>query len=100
MRLLLPWHIVYPSYVIFVSSSEIVPFLEDVEKEDGVLEFKLFRQKDDPTWILAYEEYRDEEAFEKHRNSQHVDNFVEVLIESVAKDVFRGFWEEIAAIKR
>ncbi len=85
---------------ISLLEKEMVPFLEEVAKEDGVLEFKFFKHKDDPTWFLAYEVYRDEEAFEKHRKSQHVDKFVEVMMESFAEEGIRGFWEEIASIQR
>jgi quinol monooxygenase YgiN len=78
----------------------MIPFLEEVAKEEGVLEFKFLRHKDDPTWFLAYEVYQDQEAFERHRKSQHVDKFVEDLMESVAEEGIRGFWEEIASIQR
>ena len=78
----------------------MVPFLDEVSKEDGVLEFKIFRHKEDPTWFLFYEAYQDQEAFEKHRKTKHVDRFVEVMMESSAGEGIRGFWEEIASIPR
>jgi len=78
----------------------MVPFLAEVSKEEGVLDFKILKHTDDPTWFLFYEVYQDKEAFEKHRKSPHVDSFVEVLLESSAGEGVRGFWEEVGSIQR
>jgi len=75
-------------------------FMKEVAKEEGVLDFKFYWHKEEPTWFLAHEVYKDEEAFEKHRKTQHVDDFIEVLMASADEDVIRGFWEEFASINR
>lgn len=76
----------------------LIPLLDGVSTEDGTLDFKVFRQNDEPTRYLFYETYRDQEAFDYHCNTEYLNNFVKVLEDSLAEDPIRGFWEEVASI--
>ena len=67
-------------------------------KEDGIGDFKVFRHSDEPLWYLFYETYRDQEALDAHYKTSHLDAFAEVLEESIADGVIKGFWEEVASI--
>ncbi|MCK5673456.1 MAG: antibiotic biosynthesis monooxygenase [Spirochaetales bacterium] len=75
----------------------LIPFLKGVSTEDGILDFKVFRQNDEPTRYLFYETYRNQEAFDIHRKTEHVDEFYEVMMDSFAEDPIKGFWEEVAS---
>ena len=76
----------------------LIPFLEGVSTEDGIFDFKVFRQNDEPTRYLFYETYRNQEAFDYHRNTDHVNDLYKVLEDSLAEDPIKGFWEEVASI--
>jgi autoinducer 2-degrading protein len=69
---------------VLVVSARIKPeqrgrFLEAIEEnavssvrdEGGCLRFDVVRDNDDPHHYLLYEVYRDEEAFQAHRDSDH-----------------------------
>lgn len=45
-------------------------------KESGNLRYDLFQNPSSPQMILIYEEYKDAEAIEAHRMSEHFQNIV------------------------
>ena len=76
----------------------LIPLLDGVSTEDGTLDFKVFRQNDEPTRYLFYETYRDQEALDYHRTTEYREDFIKVLEDSMAEDPIEGFWEEVASI--
>ena len=69
---------------VLVVSAKVKPeqrgrFLEAIEEnavssvrdEGGCLRFDVVRDNDDPHHYLLYEVYRDEEAFQAHRDTDH-----------------------------
>jgi len=73
----------------------IFAFHTDNMKERKTL---VFRQKDETTRYLFYETYRNKEAFDYHQNTEHVNDYYKVMIDSLAEDPIKGFWEEVASI--
>ena len=45
--------------------------------EPGCLEFSVYREIDDPRAFLLYERYTDEEAFQAHRRTPHLEGIIE-----------------------
>jgi quinol monooxygenase YgiN len=45
-------------------------------QEPGCIEFSVYRDKSDPRTFVLYEVYKDEQAFEEHRNSEHFKRLV------------------------
>jgi len=75
----------------------LIPLLDGVSTEEGTLDFKVFKQNDEPTRYLFYETYRDQEALDIHFNTEHLDDFVKVLEDCLVEDPIRGFWELVAS---
>lgn len=47
----------------------------NTRKEPGCLRYDLLQDVEDPNKFLFIEEYRDEEAFQAHRNMPYMDSF-------------------------
>ncbi|MCD8185949.1 MAG: antibiotic biosynthesis monooxygenase [Rikenellaceae bacterium] len=63
------------------------PLVESSLAEPGNLIYSLYRETDDPTRFLVYEEYADQEAFEKHDQSAHFQSFAQNVGPLLAKEL-------------
>jgi quinol monooxygenase YgiN len=51
------------------------PLIEASRLEPGCLLYVVHQRKDEPQKFLVYEQYKDEEALEAHRNSAHFEKY-------------------------
>src|SRR5262245_36696644 len=56
-----------------------------LQDEPGTLQFEILLPKDDDTKILSYEVYRDDAAFETHRNGRSLAQLREDIAEMAVK---------------
>jgi quinol monooxygenase YgiN len=68
--------------------AELFKALEsDSRKEPGCLMFIVHRHRTDPRRFFIYEQYRDDDALEAHRNSPHFQGYVVNELPRVASRV-------------
>ena len=72
-------------------------FIPHVREEEGTLEYVVYHGVEDPTKILFYEVYRDEEAQNDHRAGEHLGALVTTIRASAQGDMFLGEFEEMAS---
>lgn len=63
--------------------------------EEGCVTFRAYRSASSPEWFLIYEQYRDEAAFEDHRNSPHFRRYVEGTILPLLQERLVERYEEL-----
>jgi quinol monooxygenase YgiN len=92
--------IVVARYVIAEGHTETVVRLMRANaaasrQEPGCLAFSVYQDADDPSRILLYEEYTDEDAFQRHRRTPH---FREIVEAQVAPLLDQRTWTRLAPL--
>lgn len=76
---------------------EITP---KVQEEEGTLNYIMHKAQGDPTTFLAYEQYKDMDAFMYHSSTPHVQRLVELLPSIIEGSPEMEFYDEVARLNR
>lgn len=60
---------------------------EKSRAEDGIVDYRVSIDVDDPNLIRLLEQYEDERAFEEHMQADHTQNFMDELPELITGEV-------------
>ena len=61
--------------------------VEHSKAEEGNLEYRLFEATDEPNTFLTLEKWRNEEAVESHKNSEHFIHFIQASKEFFSEPI-------------
>ena len=65
-------------------------------QEPGNVSYNLYQSPFDSTMFIFYEEYKDEDAFNAHANSEHFKAFADAIPNMLAEELnIEQFWERI-----
>ena len=67
--------------------SLVEPFIESSKTESGDLVYSVYQDTQNPTVFLVYEEYINEDAFNKHCETELFQSFGEKVKPILAKDI-------------
>lgn len=61
--------------------------VEQSKAEEGNLEYRLFEATDEPNTFLTLEKWRNKEAVESHKNSEHFVHFIQASKEFLSEPI-------------
>ncbi|MFI3242103.1 MAG: putative quinol monooxygenase [Alphaproteobacteria bacterium] len=56
--------------------TELLKLIEPTRKDDGCIKYNLLQNNDAPELFFFCEEWRDEDALEKHLKTEHINNYL------------------------
>lgn len=60
---------------------------EQSRTEDGIIDYRVSTDVDDPNLFRIFEQYEDDEAFETHMQTDHIDEFMAQLPDLLGGEV-------------
>ena len=75
-------------------------FVKKVQTEEGALAYEVHRDHKDPSIFITYEKYKDKEALNNHPSTQHVQEFIPVLMSLIEGAPALNYYDEVARITR
>ena len=74
----------------------ILRFMPSIQDEEGTLTYIVYQHREDPSRIVFYEIYRDQEAKKEHNANPELKKMMDVLEPALEGEVVKGFFDVIA----
>jgi quinol monooxygenase YgiN len=78
----------------------LIHMLEQVQHEEGTLDYKLYRVKDDSRAFTVYEKYKDQAALDHHDSTPHMRELIAKFPALLDEEIEVHFYDEVASVSR
>jgi quinol monooxygenase YgiN len=89
MTLSLIAHIYANPDKIELVKNELLKLIPPTRKENGCINYNLHQDIENPAHFMFYENWESKELWQKHMNSEHIKNYIDVINELAERQTYR-----------